>query len=111
MHVFGMNPVLAGVLWIDVVPYEIQRRHHEIVHADIQVVDVGQRQKSIVHRIDQNECGDHGQSASGECDHTQIEIVEKCDRFRAEATQHPKEHNRHAKEQECGPIEAAGDEE
>lgn len=108
MQVFRMDSMLAGVLRIDVVPNEIQRRHHEIVHADIQIVDIGQCQKSIVHRIDQNESNDDGQSTNGECEYSQIEIVEECDGFRAKSSQHPEEYDRHSEEHERGSIETAG---
>lgn len=97
MQEFRMSTMLASVLWIDVVPYEIQWRYHKILHPDVQVIDVGPRQKSIIHWIDQNECDENGHSAHGECEHAQIEIVEKWDRFCAEPAQHPEEYDWHAK--------------
>lgn len=98
MQVFRVRTVCGRVLRIDVVTNEIQRRHHEIIHSDFQVIDFGQRQKSIVQRIDENECGRNGQYAQNEDDHAEIEIVEECNGACAKATQHPEEDDRHAKE-------------
>lgn len=98
MQIFRMNSMLCCILWVDIVSDEIQRCHHKIVHANLQVVDIGQRQKSIIHRIDQNEYDNDGQRTNGECEHAQIEIIEKCDSFRAKSTQHPEEYDWHAEE-------------
>lgn len=59
MQPLRMQTMLTGVLWIDVVPDEIDRSDHQILNAHLQWCDVVWRQISVIHRIDD----DAGQQA------------------------------------------------